>query len=195
LILLAQLLALLSGCAQKKGVTMRLSREIACPFLLLLVAGSGSLSAQPKNPRDAQRSCREFVQRFYDRFRTRTPSKADKRVSDRQALSRQLRRLLEGNDAAEAKFAGDGLVGLDFDYLTGSQDLAERFLVGKIIPKERSFWVEVYDIWGGKKSMKPSVVPEVMFRNGRWIFVNFRYGTEKNNDLVSILKSSLTSHP
>ena len=39
------------------------------------------------------------------------------------------------------------------------------------------------------KNKEPSVEPELIFKDGRWLFVNFRYAEGKDgDDLMSILK-------
>src|SRR5262249_29796769 len=91
---------------------------------------------------------------------------------------------------AQAK-SKDGIVGLDFDPFINAQDVAERYVLGKVTPKKDSYWVEVWGYWNGKKNPKPDVEPEVMLTNGEWRFVNFHYRDEHGhyNDLISTLKS------
>ena len=82
-------------------------------------------------------------------------------------------------------------VGLDFDPFLNAQDIAERYLVGKITPKRDHYWDEVFGVWGGQKNSNPDVVPELAFENGQRIFTNFHYGKTDipvNENLVSILR-------
>lgn len=173
---------------------MKISKRIVCWSLFFFLTTSCSLHAQVKSPRDIQRSCRTFVQGFYDWYVRRT-LKAEARHESggfdlaikyrKYAFSRELFRLLKEDSDAQAKNAEGDIVGLDFDPFFNAQDFGERYVVGKITRKGDRFWVDVYGIWSGKKSEKPDVVPEVMFKRGRWLFVNFRYG---NGDLLSTLK-------
>jgi len=43
----------------------------------------------------------------------------------------------------------------------------------------------------GKKALDPDVIPELAFRNGSWVFVNFHYPGGKSpqdKDLLAMLK-------
>ena len=46
--------------------------------------------------------------------------------------------------------------------------------------------VDVYALMSGKRSEKPSVVAELMDRNGHWLFTNFRYPGD--DDLIATLR-------
>jgi hypothetical protein len=54
-------------------------------------------------------------------------------------------------DLAASKKSPGEIVGLDFDPFLNAQDIAERYLVGKITPKGDHYWVEVFGVWGGRK--------------------------------------------
>ena len=95
---------------------------------------------------------------------------------------------LEEDLAASKKSPGE-IVGLDFDPFLNAQDIAERYLVGKITPKGDHYLVEVFGVWAGQKNSNPDVVPELAFENGQWIFTNFHYGKTSipvNENLVSV---------
>jgi hypothetical protein len=80
---------------------------------------------------------------------------------------------------------------LDFDPFLNAQDNAENYEVGSISRKGNTYWVEVYGVWSGKKGRKPDVVPELIFKNGRWFFANFHYPNATSSDhenLLSILR-------
>src|SRR5262249_9672149 len=148
-----------------------------CLFLLLAVPGSFAQSGSE----NTQRSCRSFVQNFYNWY-LRLAEKEDKdecssdaaiRIKPK-AFSSELSRQLKLDSQAQAKVHGE-IVGLDFDPFLGAQNTAERHSVGKITPRGSTYWAEVYGQWNGKMNVKPDVVPEVAFQNGRWFFVNFHY--------------------
>ena len=69
---------------------------------------------------------------------------------------------------------------MDFDPFLNSQDLSERDVVESITHKGDSYWVEVYAMVSGKKSENPVVVPELVFKDRRWVFVSFHYGKTKS---------------
>lgn len=108
----------------------------------------------------------------------------------RANFSPELMRQLKEDAAAQAKVTGE-IVGLDFDPILFSQNPGQRYIAGNVTPKGDRYWVDVYGVWDGKKSAKPSVVPELIYRNGKWVFVNFHYGHSKfpeNENLLSVLK-------
>jgi hypothetical protein len=164
--------------------------------LFFLLAASSSFAGQGTPSQDARKSCRDFVQAFYDWYvpvalkhgRVRPADVALKNKGSE--FSPELARALREDSEAQAKVKGD-LVGLDFDPFLNSQDPSERYVVGNITPKGDRYWVEIYSLTSGKKSEKPDVVPELTFKDGRWIFVNFHYGQGEHSEdenLVSTLK-------
>ncbi len=162
-------------------------------FILLLVPYSPMLGTSPQQ--DIQESCRSFVKGFYEWyvaqvFTTSTgwlaPILKNKTFGFSPELLGALREYAEapGNPQNE-------IDELDFDPFLHAQDSADRYLVGDITRHGGTYWVEVYGIWSGKRNAKPDVVPELMLKDGRWLFVNFHYGKSKRSkdeNLVSILK-------
>ncbi len=102
-------------------------------------------------------------------------------------FSPELFRALKQDSEASAK-ANGYIVGLDFDPFLNSQDPDDRYEVGKVTHEEDSYSVEVFGIQSGKKNEKPSVFAVVTRRNGRWLFVNFRYPNSSAVDLLSVLR-------
>ena len=171
-------------------------KVISTSGLLVLLAASSSFG-QGTPPKDAEKSCRDFVQGFYHWYvpvalkhgRVRPADVALKTKGS--AFSPELAQALREDFAAQAKAKGD-LVGLDFDPFLNSQDPSARYVVGNITPKGDRYWVEIYSLTSGKKSAKPDVEPELMLKNGRWMFVNFHYGKSEDSEdenLVSTLKT------
>ena len=108
----------------------------------------------------------------------------------RSSFSPELVKGLKEDLAASKKSHGE-IVGLDFDPFLNAQDIAERYLVGKITTKGDHYWIEVFGIFGGQKNSNPDVVPELAFENGQWIFTNFHYGKTDipvNENLLSVLE-------
>jgi hypothetical protein len=174
---------------------MTTTKVIFSSGLFFLLAASSSF-AQGTLPQDAKKSCRDFVQGFYDWYVPMALKHGRVRPADRalkykgSAFSPELAQALREDSEAQAKVKGE-LVGLDFDPFLNSQDPSERYVVGNITPKHDRYWVEIYSLTSGKKSAKPDVAPELMFKDGRWIFVNFHYGESEHSEdenLVSTLK-------
>jgi len=171
---------------------MRISRTTVCWSLVFFLATPCFLHAQEKNTQDMRKSCRDFVQGFYDWYVPKTLKDNPGNTSDlalkykSHAFSPELLRQLKEDSAAQAKVPGE-IVGLDSDPYLNSQDPGERYVAGKITTKGDRCWVEVYGIWSGKKSEKPNVVPELMLKDVHWVFVNFHY--PEFGDLLSILKN------
>jgi hypothetical protein len=107
----------------------------------------------------------------------------------RNAFSPELRRRLK-QDIKEARADTSWeIAGLDFDpIIAGNGGPLGRYVVGRITPQDDRYQVEVYLRQSGKRSEKPIVIPEVLFQDGHCVFVNFRYGKGKGEDLLSILR-------
>jgi hypothetical protein len=158
--------------------------------LILFVFTSVGQAAAAAEPADG---CAQFVQKFYDWYLAREnalmKAKSEKSALDatlrekRSSFSPSLVRALEEDAAAARKSPGE-IVGLDFDPFLNSQEMPERYLVGEVHAKADHYLVDVFGVLEGKKDSKPTVVAEVVSRNGQWIFLNFHY--EKDN-LVSVL--------
>ena len=168
---------------------------IVCATLFLILAAPCS-SAQTSGPRTRVKSCRHFVQGFYDWYvpevfrsfeRTDDPDPFNLVLKDRRsAFSPALLRALREDHEAQAEV--DKIVGLDFDPFLASQDPSERFVVGTVKLVGDKCLAVVRGVSAGKE--REHVVPESAYRNGRWLFVNFHYPESKSpsgENLVSIL--------
>ena len=176
---------------------MRISKTIISWILFLILAISSPLPAQEKSPRHIQKSCRRFVQGFYDWYVPKALKEGSVRASDLalkykgNVFDSELSRQLREDSEAQAKVAGE-IVGLDFDPFLNSQDPDERYRVAKMTLTDDRCWVGVYAVRSGKKSEKPVVMPELAREDGRWVFANFHYGSRKRpetENLLSILKN------
>jgi hypothetical protein len=83
---------------------------------------------------------------------------------------------LQKDSAAQDK-AGSDLVSLDADPFFGADGAAERYVVKKVRLKEGQCWAEVHGVWGGDESATPSVTPQLVLKNHRWVFLNFYFPT------------------
>jgi hypothetical protein len=159
----------------------------------------GAKTTSIRSENSQLRSCRKFVQNFYnwyiepsvqERKHLESTAKHEDRDIDqmRSYLSPELYRVLKIDYDAQAKVPGE-IVGLDFDPVLNAQDVADRYVTGKITPGKKSWRVEVYGFWNGEKSKKPDVVPELVPFKGKWRFVNFHYLRDKQrDDLIGVLK-------
>jgi hypothetical protein len=174
--------------------------------VLVLLAISCSAQAQETNPQPIAKSCRTFVQGFYDWYVPkwltndlhsdslfkRWQASRDPLKQTRYPLSAELVRRLKEDRSAQAKAKGD-ITGLDFDpYIGGNAGPVGRYVVGKITHRVGHCFAGVYVHPGGDRT-KPIVEPEAAFDNGRWVIVNFhfyiyRQGKPDKFDLLSTLK-------
>ena len=176
---------------------MRVFNKTGRCNLFLFAATCCSLQGQGGGPADIQKSCGNFGREFYDWYvpqalKENVGPPWDIALKDKsRAFSPELLRLLRGDSKAQAKVAGE-IVFLDFDPFLSSQDPAERYVLGTITSKADRCWVEIHSISSGKKIDKPDVVPELMLKAGRWLFVNFHYGKSEypeNENLLSMLRA------
>ena len=168
---------------------MRTCRKIlrACVLVILLVH-----PAFTQNKNDTERSCREFVQAFYDWYVPKSLHGHNGPASDpalkykRSLFSDELVRGLSEDSAAQAK--SDEIVGLDFDPFLNSQDPSEHFVVRSVTRKGDRYWVEVRGVQSGK--FRETVIPELVFtKEGRWQFVNFHYGKSEFFEDENLLRT------
>ncbi len=163
---------------------------------LLFSVNTSALRAQAQTGAESQQSCRKFVQAFYDWYVPIAVQAHAGRSSDsalkhkRSAFSSELSRRLEEDSNAQNK--ADEIVGLDFDPFLGGQDTCEPYSLKRVTSRGNNCRVEVYGS-SCQKQAKPDVVSELVFKDGRWFFVNFRYpNLGKDADLLSILKKLRT---
>jgi hypothetical protein len=147
-------------------------------------------SAQTSGPLNRVKSCRDFVQGFYDWYVREGQSNYELALKNKSsALSPELWHALREDFAAQAK-APDEIVGLDGDPFLNSQDPSEHFFVGDTRLVGKRCLAVVRGITSGKK--REYVEPELALKNGRWVFVNFHYGKSKissDENLISELKA------
>jgi len=158
-----------------------------------ILTASCLVAGQAAKPANTEASCRSFVQAFYTWYLPKGSRSAGGRswkdvVRYKSAtFSPELFRQLKEDYAASAKNK-DEIVGLDFDPILNSQDPCSRYVAEKVTAKGDGYLVEVFGVCEGKKSKTVDITPEVVFKDGQWMFVNFHYGTGKDENLLSILK-------
>jgi len=173
---------------------MRINKIIRlCGFLSLLSAAACTRDGADEEMR---RSCLGFTQEFYDWY-VPYALKENGRPASSLALerrgsvfSRELLRSL-GEDAEERKSSPGEITGLDFDPFLNSQDPAQSYVAGKLTLKDGVCRVEMYGVFSGKRSPGPEVTPELVLKDGKWVFVDFHYGHSgsKRENLSGVLKS------
>jgi len=182
-------------------------QRLAILFLVFAVPCSLHAQAKPASLASSQNdaSCRAFVQEFYNWYvkainkehhldGTEMISKYRKSSFDPELL-RQL-----NVDLAAAKRNKDEIVGLDFDPFVNAQEFAGTYTARNVTRKGDNYFIDVYGDWGkdaaadakkAKKPVLPDVVPELAFRNGAWVFINFHYPSgekPEDKDLLATLK-------
>jgi hypothetical protein len=159
------------------------------PWRILIFLFVSFMLSPCSKSQSIQTSCKNFVQSFYEWY----VANYDKPAGWLAVLLKEkssafspklLAALREYGEAPEN--SGDQISGLDFDPILNAQDNADKYVVEHVIRKGNTYWVEVYGILGGKKRAKPDVVPELMLREGRWVFVNFHY-EQRRSDLLTLL--------
>lgn len=179
-------------------ITVSTRKKIGTTGLTMsLIAIVLALVAIPSAQAQSALSAKGFVQSFYTwyipQMTKNVPVPSDQRILKERAssFSPTLLAMLKEDLAASAKVT-DEIVGLDFDPYINGQDTPTRYLAGKVIPKDKCYWVEVFDLSSGKKGKDPAVIPEVKFVKGQWIFTNFHYPKThipENENLIRILKA------
>lgn len=134
-----------------------------------------------------------FVKEFYQIYHfpsQNTPNYETVFNKNKNLLSDELRTALEEDLNAQRKVTGEN-VGLDFDPFLNGQDPAENYKLGQIRLKDKSAWVEMFEVRERKKASKPSFWVETRLQNSKWVISNFHYPNEgsENSNLHSILKS------
>jgi|SRR5579863_5118178 len=178
-----------------------MNRKFALLSLICLACAS-RLPAQTRTREDTE-SCQRFTQAFYNWY----VAKVFQSFHDKNADP-----LLEGLDYKGHPFSRGLVQGirkvraeevkshgaiLDFDPILNSQDPAEHYLVRNVTEKDGRYLAEIYGVWHTPPSdlrKGPQVVAEIIYRQGRWVFVNFHYPGSpfpESENLVSILKSAL----
>jgi hypothetical protein len=154
-----------------------------------------AVAARPPSTTGQVESCNRFVQAFYDWYVKQTGSSGgiEATLKRRRAdFSPDLVRALNEDLAASKKHPGE-IVGLDFDPFLAAQDVAMRYVTGKVTQKGERYFVPVYGFWDGKKHARPDVTPELTYQHGKWVFVNFHYAKDpkhpENENLLAVLRA------
>jgi hypothetical protein len=174
---------------------MKLARVVLY-YLLFLVLQASSAHADDSS---LAASSRDFVQKFYDAYVPQALAEhtvpASQFAIDHMSASFEagLLAALKDDAAAQAK-SSDEIVGLDFDPFLNSQDPAERYEVGSATQDGSKYLVDVYPVMSGKRSQEPAVIAELVYENGHWLFVDFRYpGSDDLLTVLTTLKASRES--
>src|SRR5437588_560107 len=114
---------------------MRISPTIVSWTLFFCLLTSCSLHGRSTNRSDIEKSCRRFVQSFYDWYVTEALKDNGGPASDFALRHRgsvfdpELLQQLKEDSEAQAKAKGE-IVGLDFDPFLNSQDPGEQYVAG-----------------------------------------------------------------
>jgi len=182
----------------KIAASMKNMKATACLASVLILMGHQALWARLDGPTSLEKSGQSFVKSFYDWYPARafTTSRGWLKSSLRDRPSCFAPELLSTfkefqkatpNSQAE-------IDNLDFDPFLNAQDTADSYEVENFTRKRDTLFAEVYSVSSGKKNKGPDVVPELIFRNGNRLFINFHYPNSthaRNENLQNILKSLL----
>jgi len=153
--------------------------------------------AQARVETDDEKSCREFVQGFYDWYfdrlnrsptaSTGVPTFDDVERLKPEVLIPSLRQMLKDDLEASSKDAND-IVGLDFDPYINAQDWEGKYSIEKVSTHGGKCRAALWGTDSGKK--REIVEPELVFSNNQWVFVNFHYpgnSAPRDENLADIL--------
>ncbi len=191
---------------------MSKTSQIALVLLLLVITDTRHAVAAPEAAAECSQFVQKFYDWYVAREKALSKANSQKDIMEvamkekRFAFSPELLKALQ-EDVAAARKDPDEFVGLDFDPILASQEEPERYAVGEVRTKGDSstlpqhspslvlsgsrqmlnvaYLVDVFGFLEGKKDAKPTVVAELISKNGQWIFTNFHYDKD---DLVSVLK-------
>ena len=102
-------------------------------------------------------------------------------------LVRQLREDFEAQEKA-----GSDLVSLDADPFAGPDGAAEHYIVERVTITDKRCLAGVHGVWEGKERETPDVTPELVFKDGRWVLINFYFpspSAPKATNLLGALKA------
>jgi hypothetical protein len=156
--------------------------------------------AKPAAESDREKSCRIFVQDFYDWYVAPTNTDAQHKTGELssddavqrkpQLFESKLLKLLVEDRRVQDRNPGY-ITGLDFDPFTNSQDPDPKYEA-----KSAAIWDERcrVSVWGKRDGeqraeVDPDVEAELEFTSGKWLFINFDYPSNKYpwDNLVDIL--------
>ncbi len=166
----------LNGCRAKVGGQQKQLGEAK-----VVSAGVAPVPGPTRFEAGEEKSCREFVQEFYDWYIEPAPE-GELHTSGQPDMDDAVRRkpgmfahaLYVGlKEDLNAQAHAHEIVGLDFDAFTGGQDNSPKFEVKKVTVKDGNCRATV---WGVDQGAHRETVEAVLaILNGKWIFVDFGY--------------------
>ena len=190
------------GCTrtnQRAGLSQGKGNALFLVFLgvVIAVTGASCVFAQDTEQRRNEKSCRDFVQQFYDWYvpNMRKPHHSgglfayDVLRQRPQWFHPDLLQMLKEDSEANEKAGRMGMIdGLDFDpFLNTNGDFGLKAMVKEVRVHDGKCLATVIGIDRGKKIGK--VEPELVTTGASWTFTNFHYGSQfsKDDNLVAIL--------
>ena len=179
-------LCVVSSCRDRSAVSPVQSRDLPA-----------AVGQPARVEMDQEKSCREFVQGFYDWYfdRLNSENKGQSNVSalddvlrlKPELLTARLRQMLKEDRDAASKNPGE-IVGLDFDPYINAQDWDGKYSVQSATVKGSNCKASV---WGmDENAKKEIVVPELELTGGKWVFANFHYPGQsdpRDENLIDLL--------
>ena len=167
---------------------MSIAGRVGSVLFCLLVSPAHAQTARAGSSTD---SARFVVQRFYDWYlpRAANPRKRDMlmEAAARGPLpfDRELIRWLRIDSTARARAKGE-IDGLDGDPYLNAQDPCDAYTAQSATATDSSFLVPVLGHGGCARRKGPDVVVELTRRNGRWMVLEFRDPTRRNEGTIPL---------
>ena len=207
----------MNQAGSKFGIRKRWNPALSFGFALVVIAvcacrdRSETSAAQEQNEKPAaqlrtqsgpetaqEKSCRVFVQRFYDWYFDRLNQVRGKVSQSRsnsddvvrlkpELLTVPLLQLLVEDREAVSRNPGE-IVGLDFDPYINAQDWEGTYWVQSVTVQGSKCRAAV---WGTDAGTKRDMVdPELEFGSGKWVITNFHYpgnSLPRDENLIAML--------
>jgi hypothetical protein len=162
--------------------SLRHHRTVKSALVLFVLLNASIGKAQ-----DLHASCKVFVNDVY-RYYQENDQAALLYKKRPDYFTDDLLKLLKKVDTAAA-----GEAGLDFDYLSGNQDPADRYLLGRVAVTGNRCSVEYFEVRDGIRGREPAAIPELLFSGNKWRITNIRYSD--NQDLRTLALRFLNRVP
>ena len=182
-------------------ISVKLRKNVGLFGAMLFAANCfPSLFAQEKKLGPTKESCLAFVQEFYGwcvpKARSTTENSMDAAL--RQRRSAFSPRLVRGLEKVDADAKRNQEAGLDFDWILNSQDPGDPGDPGYIVldSKLKGNLCRVDVSRQRPDGEGERIIPELIFENERWVFLNFHYPDSpypQSENLLSMIKVYLDS--
>jgi hypothetical protein len=156
-------------------------------LLGLLAMPLSAQATQSDSAAQAQRAVQEFYS-WYVPMAAKTPPGWMHAIRQKPAsFAPAIVRALRADSVAAAAHPSE-VVGLDGDPFLNAQDPCDRYDAVRTTARGKAYLVEVLGTGGCVAHTTPDVIVEVGRSGGRWVFLNFQYSADPNDNLLELLK-------